>query len=52
VPTRRDFELIVIVSILIHPALSLVRVWCEKHLAVHGGEASGSGAASAGAELF
>ena len=51
-PTRRDFELMVIVVLLIHPALSVVRLWCEKHLATHGGEAGGSAAASVGAELF
>lgn len=51
-PTRRDFELIVIVVILLHPALSLVRVWSEKHLATHGAEAGGSVGASVAAELF
>ena len=33
-PTRRTFELIVIVSVLIFPARSAVRLWGKRQLAV------------------
>lgn len=48
-PSRRTFELIVVTVILMHPALACVRVWAEKHLAVHG---QASGGASVVSELF
>lgn len=48
---RRTFELIIVTSILLTPALSLVRVWMHKHMALHGEQGTGA-AASVGAELF
>jgi len=50
-PNRRTFELIIVTVILLHPALSLVRIWSHKHLAVHGDQGTGTGA-SVAAELF
>lgn len=50
-PTRRDFELIIIVTILLHPALSLVRVWAQKHMATSNSPGGGV-SASVAAELF
>jgi hypothetical protein len=32
-PTRRQFEMTVIVVILLGPALSMVHLWLKKHLA-------------------
>lgn len=34
-PTRRTFELIVIVGVLLWPAKSTVKHWCRRQLAVH-----------------
>lgn len=50
-PNRRTFELVVLTVILLHPALSLVRVWAMKHMATTSNESSGVGA-SVAAELF
>ena len=50
-PNRRTFELIVVTVILLHPALSLVRIWSQKHLSVKGEQGTGVGA-SVAAELF
>jgi len=50
-PNRRTFELIVVTVILLHPALSMVRIWSGKHLATKGDQGSGA-AASVTAELF
>lgn len=50
-PNRRTFELIVLTTILLHPALALVRVWAQKHMATTSNESSGVGA-SVAAELF
>jgi hypothetical protein len=50
-PNRRTFELIIITSILLTPALSMVRIWAHKHMAVKGEQGTGAGA-SVAAELF
>lgn len=50
-PNRRTFELIIITTILLHPAMSLIRVWAQKHMATTSNESTGVGA-SVAAELF
>lgn len=34
-PTRRTFELIVVVSLLMWPARATVRTWAKRQLSVH-----------------
>lgn len=35
-PTRRTFEMVVIVAVLIQPALAMVKLWTRKHIVVSG----------------
>lgn len=35
-PTRRTFEMTVLVIILMQPALAMVKLWTRKHIAVTG----------------
>lgn len=51
-PNRRTFELIIVTVILLHPALSLVRIWSQKHMAVKGDQQGTGVGASVAAELF
>ena len=44
-PSRRTFELIVIVVVLSAPALSMIQLWARKHLATTANAASGDAAA-------
>jgi len=39
-PNRRTFELVVIVSLLMHPVVAMAHVWAQKHLATRGGEST------------
>ena len=39
-PTRRTFELIVMVVVLSQPALAMVKLWTRKHVAVNGSGAT------------
>lgn len=43
-PTRRTFELIVVTVVLLHPVLSMARIWAAKHLATSGNDSTGVGA--------
>ena len=44
-PTRRTFELTVIVVVLMAPALSMLKLWARKHLATTSTAATGDAAA-------
>lgn len=35
-PTRRQFEMTVIVIVLMAPALAMVQLWLRKHIAITG----------------
>lgn len=35
-PTRRTFEMVVLVVVLMQPALAMVKLWTRKHIAVTG----------------
>ena len=43
-PTRRTFELIVMVVVLAHPALAMVKLWTRKHIQVTGNGATADAA--------
>ena len=40
-PTRRDMELIVVVVVLLHPVLSMARIWAHKHLVTSNNPSTG-----------
>jgi len=44
-PTRRQFEMTVIVIVLMAPALSMVSLWARKHLATTANAATSDAAA-------
>jgi hypothetical protein len=43
-PTRRTFELVVLVVVLSQPALALVKLWTRKHLVTTANSASSDAA--------
>lgn len=44
-PTRRTFEMTVIVVVLMAPALSMIHLWARKHLATSASAATADAAA-------
>lgn len=40
-PTRRAMELTIVTVLLLHPAMSMVRIWLAKHLATSSNDSTG-----------
>lgn len=40
-PTRRTMELVIVTVVLLHPVLSMARVWCAKHLQTSSNQSTG-----------
>jgi hypothetical protein len=40
-PTRRTFELVIVTVILLHPVISMARIWAAKHLATSANPGTG-----------
>lgn len=43
-PTRRTFEMTVLVIVLMQPALAMIKLWTRKHIAVTGDGATADAA--------
>lgn len=43
-PTRRTMELMIVTVVLLHPVISMWRIWAAKHLATSSNESTGAGA--------
>lgn len=43
-PNRRTMELVIVTVVLLHPVLSMARIWCAKHLAVTSNEQTATAA--------
>lgn len=50
-PTRRIFEMTVVVAVLLHPVVGMARIWVRKHLATSTNSATRSAAEVAGSVL-
>lgn len=43
-PTRRTMELIIVTTVLLHPVLSMARIWMAKHLHTSDNQSTGAAA--------
>jgi hypothetical protein len=43
-PTRRTMELMIVTVVLLHPVISMWRIWAAKHLATSNNQSTSAGA--------
>lgn len=41
-PNRRTMELVIVTVVLMHPVISMARIWARKHLATSSNETTGT----------